>query len=218
MPNLEIQFCKDCTLTESLANCVCYGCGKYFCLNHFTKHRKHLSKDFHVILDSRDRLELDIHRREINWNSGEILRLFDQIQQWKNDTIQSVIRTAEETMDAVKKKILQKNDLTPSKEKLQQINIQLKNQQKSQVFFERDIKRWSDELQNIRNGLDRLPVKTKPLIKLEINSIQWSNFLRVIHLDKPQPTSVPFAVVDRHTDGSVNIFSLFSTFIFFLCV
>ncbi|CAF3057727.1 unnamed protein product [Rotaria sp. Silwood2] len=88
----ELNLCSICS--KPSAKSFCIGCKNYFCRKDFKAHEQQLSITFdNDIVRSHDELLDQIQKLEkSNYSS---LHLFDQIEQWKQTTINKVKKAAE---------------------------------------------------------------------------------------------------------------------------
>ncbi|CAF1422106.1 unnamed protein product [Rotaria sordida] len=136
--------CAKCSKGSGVTTCD--GCQQSFCTKHFVEHRHELSQQMTNINQ-----EHDLFRRDLSKESSKHSFL-NRIDIWERESINK-IQAAAETARTDLQQLLDrtKNDLKTSIEKL---TNELNSCQQSDDFTENDLKRWNEQLKELRKNLD----------------------------------------------------------------
>ncbi|CAF3683330.1 unnamed protein product [Rotaria sordida] len=136
--------CAKCSKGSGVTTCD--GCQQSFCTKHFVEHRHELSQQMTNINQ-----EHDLLRRDLSKESSKHSFL-NRIDIWERESINK-IQAAAETARTDLQQLLDrtKNDLKTSIEKL---TNELNSCQQSDDFTENDLKRWNEQLKELRKNLD----------------------------------------------------------------
>jgi len=125
---------------------TCDGCQQSFCTKHFVEHRQELSQQMNNI--SQDH---ELFRRDM---TKEIPKhpFLTRIDTWERESIGKIQATAEAARADLRQLLDRtKNDLKNSVEKM---TYELHSCQQSDDFTENDLKRWAEQLKELRKKLD----------------------------------------------------------------
>ncbi|CAF0939854.1 unnamed protein product [Rotaria sordida] len=136
--------CAKCSKGSGVTTCD--GCQQSFCTKHFVEHRHELSQQMTNINQ-----EHDLFRRDLSKENSKHSFL-NRIDIWERESINK-IQAAAETARTDLQQLLDrtKNDLKISIEKL---TNELNSCQQSDDFTENDLKRWNEQLKELRKNLD----------------------------------------------------------------
>ena len=90
--------CITCVKEKSTVRCD--GCLQSFCINHFNDHRQQLNLQFEEIQVTRDLFRQTLTEHS---NKPQNHKLFQEINQWEQDSIRTIKQTAEETRQILQK-------------------------------------------------------------------------------------------------------------------
>jgi hypothetical protein len=126
---------------------TCDGCQQSFCRKHTDEHRQELSLQIDNIGQEHDVLQRDLNK-ELNLHS-----LLSRIDKWERESINKIQDVAKLVRDDLKKLIDQnKTDLKTS---LNQLTNELQSSRDSEDYTELDLKRWIDQLNVLRQELEK---------------------------------------------------------------
>ncbi|CAF3039879.1 unnamed protein product [Rotaria socialis] len=136
---------------------LCPGCQQKFCLNHTRDHRDHLQQGMNDINDNLDRLKYDIQGQNV---PGYRNSLLDQIGNWEKRSTEKIRRLAEDIRQQIS--ALPVDNASDLKEKIEQLQEQLRKASEDGGFYEDDLKEWSrrlHELQNLASQPEKLKIE-----------------------------------------------------------
>jgi chromosome segregation ATPase len=162
--------CVTCGKEKATSRCV--GCLQDFCYNHLGEHRQQLSKQLDDIQVHRD-LFLQTINEQTNNNSQKHL-FIQQINQWEHESIQKIKQTAEEIRQIVS--IHTNDNLDPTKDKLNKLTEELRNSLEKDDIVETDLQKWTEEIQQIKEELNR---QSTPNIIIQQSSTPLINKIQV---------------------------------------
>ncbi|CAF1165267.1 unnamed protein product [Rotaria sordida] len=136
--------CAKCSKGSGVTTCD--GCQQSFCTKHFVEHRHELSQQMTNINQEHDLLRRDLSKENSKHS------FLNRIDIWERESINK-IQAAAETARTDLQQLLDrtKNDLKISIEKL---TNELNSCQQSDDFTENDLKRWNEQLKELRKNLD----------------------------------------------------------------
>ncbi|CAF1288872.1 unnamed protein product [Adineta ricciae] len=159
--------CAKCNKGEGGGVTTCNGCRQIFCTKHFVEHRLELSHQMDTI--SQDH---DILRDELAKDSSTH-SILTRIDNWEQESISRIQAAAENARIELRQYVDRtKNDLKCSVEKM---TTELQLSQKSDDFTENDLKRWTEQLKELRKKLDTpaiLSINNEDEVKSSITLIQ----------------------------------------------
>jgi len=162
--------CVTCEKEKATSRCV--GCLQDFCFNHLAEHRQQLNKQVDDIQIHRDLFLQTINEQTTN-NSQKHL-FIQQIDQWEHESIQKIKQTAEEIRQIV---FIHTNDnLGPTKDKLNKLTEELKHSREKDDIVETDLQKWTEEIQQIKEELNR---QSTPNIIIQQSSTPLINKIQV---------------------------------------
>ncbi|CAF0939176.1 unnamed protein product [Rotaria sp. Silwood1] len=167
--------CAKCSKGSGVTTCD--GCQQSFCTKHFVEHRHELSQQMNNITQ-----EHGLLRRDLSKESPKH-PLLNRIDTWERESI-SKIQAAAETARVDLRQLLDRtqNDLKTSVEKL---TNELNSCQQSDDFTENDLKRWSEQLKELRKNLDT------PSAIFIVNDDDMKSSIRLIRVcDKQQKQQI----------------------------
>ncbi|CAF5163823.1 unnamed protein product, partial [Rotaria sp. Silwood1] len=172
----ESNICSICN--NPPAKLFCTGCKKYFCRKDFKEHEQQLSIRFDdEIRRSHDELRDLIQKLEkSNYLS---LPVFDQIEQWKQTTINKVEKAAEK----VRHELIQliENQKITIIEQLEPITKEIRSLQgEEDNIVETDIDRLQKKINDMRQKLEEFTQKdTNKNIIVNDDQIDWNRLIYV---------------------------------------
>ncbi|CAF0879071.1 unnamed protein product [Adineta steineri] len=138
--------CTICNKEKVTYKCV--GCSEEFCYKHLGDHQQELSKQFDEI-----ELNRDIFRQSLTDNVQQLNahRLFQEINQWEQNSIEIIRQTAEETRELLIESL---NEYFHEMEKkLNKLTDQLRHMRQENDFNEIHIHKCQTELNRLTKGL-----------------------------------------------------------------
>ncbi|CAF3014331.1 unnamed protein product, partial [Rotaria sp. Silwood2] len=171
----ESNLCSICN--KSSAKSFCIGCKKYFCRKDFKEHERQLSIEFdNEIVRSHDELLEEIQKLEkSNYLS---LNLFDQIEQWKNATINKVKKAAEKVQHELTE-LIEKQRITIIKQ-LEPIAKEIRSLREEENIVENDIDRLRQKINEIQQKLKQFTQKdTNKIITVNNDEIDWNRLIYI---------------------------------------
>ncbi|CAF4591730.1 unnamed protein product, partial [Rotaria sp. Silwood2] len=152
-------------------------CKKFFCRKDFKEHEQQLSIEFdHEIVRSHDELLEEIQKLEkSNYLS---LNLFDQIEQWKNATINKVKKAAEKVQHELIE-LIEKQRITIIKQ-LEPIAKEIRCLREEENIVENDIDRLRQKINEIQQKLKQFTQKdTNKTIIVNNDEIDWNRLIYI---------------------------------------
>lgn len=136
--------CAKCSKGGGVTTCD--GCQQSFCTKHFVEHRQELSQQMNNISQDHDLFRCEI-AKDIPKHPFLI-----RIDTWERESICKIQATAETARIDLRQLLERtKYDLKNSVEKM---TDELKSCQQSDDFTENDLKRWMEQLKELRKKLD----------------------------------------------------------------
>jgi chromosome segregation ATPase len=154
----------------------CTGCDEYFCCKDFKTHREGIFTKLDEIIEERNHLEVEV--KTVTQNNNQKNPLLDQIDKWRDDTIEKVKQVAAQVrQEAIQ---LFNSKRTKISTDFQSLSQELTDLKKSENYAEHDLTRLS---QMINNFIEDLAQATKPaMIKLytgQSDAIDWNHVIYV---------------------------------------
>ncbi|CAF3886949.1 unnamed protein product [Rotaria sordida] len=182
----ESNICSICG--NPPAKHFCTGCKKYFCRKDFTEHEQQLSIRFdNEIVRSHDELSDLIQKLE---KSNYLpLHVFDQIEQWKQTTINKVKKAAEKVQHELIQ-LIENQKITIIKQ-LEPITKEIRSLQgEEDNIIETDIDRLRKKINDMRQKLEEFTQKdTNKSIIVNDDQIDWN---RLIYIRQEQQQSCKY--------------------------
>ncbi|CAF0719669.1 unnamed protein product [Adineta steineri] len=138
--------CVTCGKEKSTVRCD--GCSQPFSINHFGHHRQELDKQLGEIEVTRDLFRQTLTEQS---TKPENQTLMKQINQWEEDSIAKIRRTANEARQLILKHTTKY--LTETEIKLNTLTKELRESREENDFFETDLQRWYTQLIEMNNEL-----------------------------------------------------------------
>jgi chromosome segregation ATPase len=168
---------KRCSMCKKeLGPMHCTGCDEYFCCKDFKTHREGIFTKLDEIIEERNHLEVEV--KTVTQNNNQKNPLLDQIDKWRDDTIEKVKQVAAQVrQEAIQ---LFNSKRTKISTDFQSLSQELTDLKKSENYAEHDLTRLS---QMINNFIEDLAQATKPaMIKLytgQSDAIDWNHVIYV---------------------------------------
>lgn len=142
------NLCDTCEKGKGISKCQ--GCSKIFCFNHFSEHRQALSKQLDEVEAVGDLLRQTIDKRapEVQQNI-----LLQQIDDWENDSIQKIKKTASEARQLLAGHTT--NTTRKVEAKLNKLTNQIRDSRYENDFIETDLRHWKKQLDKLTEELQR---------------------------------------------------------------
>ena len=164
--------CAKCSKGGGVTTCD--GCRQSFCTKHFVEHRNELSQQMTSICQDHQLFRQDM--------SSDIPKhpFLNRIDAWERESISKIQLTADAARTDLRQLLSRtKIDLQVSVEKLAN---ELQVCQQSDDFTENDLKRWTEQLKDLRKKLDA------PIMISFGNDEDHKSSIRLIRVsDKPHP-------------------------------
>ncbi|CAF3791716.1 unnamed protein product [Rotaria sp. Silwood1] len=126
---------------------TCTGCDKRFCLPHFTEHRQQLDKQMDEVVQEHNQL------RDALSQQGNTSHLLSRIDAWGQESIQKIKDTVNQArtdlqafLDRTKHRLI---------DSLGKMTDQLKSNQESNMYTEKEIDGWMKQLEQLRQILEK---------------------------------------------------------------
>jgi uncharacterized UBP type Zn finger protein len=172
--------CATCFKENAIMKCE--GCSQTFCYNHVTDHRQELNKQLEEVEVTCNVLRQSI-TEQINHSQKHLL--LQKINEWEEESIRKVQDTAKEA-----RQLLVKYTMGPISEmqvRLNKVTEQLRQGRQENDFYEKDLRRWQEQLTKLEKELPIKPSKitvrqdTEPFItKIAVTAL--SKFFRKIFI------------------------------------
>ncbi|CAF1342795.1 unnamed protein product [Adineta steineri] len=184
----------------------CDGCQQSFCLKHVAEHRQELISQMDNIEFQHDIINEDLVKQVQKQNEHI---LFEQINQWEKESIDKIEQIAK-TSRITLHEILD-NIIDHGKKSLNKISIKLRQARELDDFFENDLTRWTQQLNQLRtenecmmNSIHIMNDNSSSVIKLikithnqTINNsdknspgnFSWLSDMKALFYDQPEKTS-----------------------------
>jgi len=137
--------CTKCKKSVSVARC--HGCEQSFCTKHFMKHRLYLSQQMDDLSKKQELLQEDLNRN--NFENP----LLSSIYAWERKSMKTIEAIAEKARDDLQQWM--EKTKKEVKISLEQINEQLQSTEKWDNYTELDIQKWTKQLEELRNLLEK---------------------------------------------------------------
>lgn len=161
----------------------CDGCHSLFCSTHFRDHRHSLDKKFAKLLHDRNNLPHFIADNSSKIKQIQLKGLLDDIDQWEDQALKSVERTANRIRNRIKDLMTLKTSTI--KADLDRVSKELQKCKADQNYFENDIKQLSEKLNQIQIDLNIYKPRLKMVIPpIKLNSQIQTSFKHDNHREK----------------------------------
>ncbi|CAF3036634.1 unnamed protein product [Rotaria sp. Silwood2] len=173
------NLCSICS--KPTAKSFCIGCKKYFCRKDFKEHEQQLSITFdNEIVGSHDEL-LDLIQK-LEKSNYLSLHIFDQIEQWKQTTINKVKKAAEKAQHELIQ-LIENQKLTIIKQ-LKPITKEIRSLREDENIVETNIDRLRKKINEMRQKLEKFT--QKDINKSVIVSDEQIDWNRLIYISQEQ--------------------------------
>ena len=164
------QLCAKCEKSGCVA--ICYGCQQSFCTKHFMKHRLYLSQQMDDLSQKHELFQQDLNRDNFEHP------LLSSIYAWERKSMRKIQEIAEKARNDLQQWMDKtKNEVKIS---LNQITEQLQSSEKSDNYTEIDLRKWTKQLEELRNLLE------KPSTISIVEDEKPSSFIRTIKVIEKQ--------------------------------
>ena len=137
--------CAKCSHGGAVATCD--GCQRSFCTKHFVEHRQELSQQMEIIRQDHEYLYRATPIKDISKHP-----FLNRIDSWERESMIKIQEAAEKARSDFHQLMDRtKNELNSSIEKLKS---ELEACQKSDDFTENDLKRWGEQMKELRHRFD----------------------------------------------------------------
>ena len=143
--------CAKCSKGAGVTTCD--GCQQCFCTKHFVEHREELSQRMDLIREDQQRFQ----RETTSINVKEVSKhpFLTKIDSWERESIAKIQLAAETSRNQLRQLLDRtKIDLKLSIDK---INDELEKSRQTEDFTENDLKRWTEQLKDLRQRLETPP-------------------------------------------------------------
>lgn len=139
------KLCSKCMKNFSVAKC--HGCEESFCTKHFIKHRLYLAEQMVDINKKHEILQQDLNHADFEYP------LISSIYAWERKSMRKIQEIADKARNDIQKWL--DKTKTDVKNSLEQITEQLKSSEKFDNYTELDIEKWTNQLEELRNLLEK---------------------------------------------------------------
>ncbi|CAF3920772.1 unnamed protein product, partial [Rotaria sp. Silwood1] len=155
----------------------CIGCKKYICPKDLREHEQQLSRTFdNEIVRSHDEL-LDLIQK-LEKSNYFSLHIFDQIEQWKQITINKVKKAADKAQHELTQ-LIENRKLTTIKQ-LEPITKEIRSLREEENIVETDIDRLTKKINDMRQKLEEFTQKdTNKSIIFNDDQIDWNRLIYI---------------------------------------
>jgi len=126
----------------------CEGCLQTFCSKHSSNHRNELGKQLEEIEIKHDLVQETLNQQIENIREHSLIKKIDQ---WEEQSIEKIRRTADDIRNEVFQHITKHNN--DIKEKLQKFSNQLRQSREEDDFIETDLQQWKEKLEELEKNL-----------------------------------------------------------------
>lgn len=173
----DSKLCSTCN--KPAARRFCVGCEKYFCLKDFREHEQELSVKFDSVIVQlhNEILEQFQKLNKLDYSSSEI---FNQINQWKQTTINNIEREIEVIHHELNESI--ERERLAIIQQLGPITNEIRSYHDEENFAENDLERLQQNLDEIQRKVEQFSEgNMNHMVLIDNNEI---NFNRLISICK----------------------------------
>ncbi|CAF0916353.1 unnamed protein product [Rotaria sordida] len=157
----EEKLCAKCKKAGSAAKC--YGCQQSYCIPHFVKHRLYLAKKMDIIHDIHENLQKYVNDKDFEQS------FISSIYAWERNAMIKIQKIAEEARSDIQKFVeKRKNEVDIS---LNKIFSEIETTGKSDNYTEIEIDKWTKQLSELRNSLEKLTKNISIVENKKVSSI-----------------------------------------------
>jgi len=138
------QPCVKCDKGGGIA--MCSGCQQWFCIKHFNEHRQELAIEMDHVGEEHNLLQ-----RDLSQNNHEH-DLLSHVNDWEQKSIAKIQTTAEQVRIDIQKYL--DNNKQQRRTFLDRLTDELKASLQSDDYTETDLKKWLEQLKEIRKMLE----------------------------------------------------------------
>ncbi|CAF1452063.1 unnamed protein product [Adineta ricciae] len=172
----QTSTCKECR--NGVAKCT--GCGKQYCISHFTAHRQELVGRMGEIGQIHDELLYNLEQENL------MSELTSCIEDWKHESNKQIESTAKQALQDLQTWFNQMK--YHFKKDLKELSESLKSRQESNNYAEKELDEWMRKLLQMRQM-----IKKPPLI-----DIVEDKTCKSIHMIKVVDRSIPETATSAH--------------------
>ncbi|CAF4807290.1 unnamed protein product, partial [Rotaria sp. Silwood1] len=171
----ESTLCSICS--KPSAKSFCTGCKKYFCRKDLREHEQQLSIAFdNEIVRSHDEL-LDLIQK-LEKSNYLPLDVFNQIEQWKETTINKVKKAADKAQYELTQ-LIESRKITIIKQ-FEPITKEIRSLREEENIVETDIDRLREKINDMRQKLEEVTQKdTNKSIIFNNDHIDWNRLIYI---------------------------------------
>ena len=126
---------------------MCEGCQQRYCVPHFIEHRHHLAKQMDQIVQDRN-----ILKEDLTGNSRDH-PLISHVNEWEQKSLKMICEVAKQARTDIQRWVQQaRSNLNRS---LDGLTEELKVRREEDNYTEKDLDRWIEQLQKLRQQLDQ---------------------------------------------------------------
>ncbi len=143
----------------------CDGCSARFCSDHFPIHRQELETRLELLCSERDQFH-----QEVTHRSRDPTELLNQIDWWEEQTLAQVKKTASTARDRIR----QLSQTKSYNQQLEQFSEELRRRKERENYFE-------DDIQRLKQQLEQIKIESKKLSKIDMSytTIDWETIIKV---------------------------------------
>lgn len=131
---------------------ICDGCRQCFCGKHLNEHRQELDQQMDALTLEHDQLQQHI-AGEIDDQQHPVIA---RVSRWESKCIEKIKEVANDVRLRLKHSLHQvKRNI---QESLPQMVLELTESREAETYNEPDLSRWADQLKELREQLDKLPM------------------------------------------------------------
>lgn len=132
---------------------ICRGCSTSFCLTHTNEHRDQMIKQMNDLRVLHEKLQ-EKFQKEIHQTGSQ--KLLEEIRIWEEQSIGRIRRMAEKLRNEVSKAVPSSTE--DWKEQCRRLAEELEQARATDQYFEKELARWKDQLQQMENFLKQQQV------------------------------------------------------------
>ena len=169
-----IMKCNRCNDLRSQIRCE--GCQVHFCIPCMNQHHEELVIQLNLLADVHQGLKSSFNQLESTWQQNTDLSCFRLIDRWEEEMIERVQKVANHARNTADE-ILAKN-LIHLRHRLDQISFDVRNQNISGDYLEKDIAMSKAQLELLSRNIDRFYDSIQVNYSMT-DKIDWNLLLRV---------------------------------------
>ena len=148
--NSQKVLCATCNKASGMF--ICRGCDQNFCTRHVGEHRQELGRQMDELTVDHDRFRQNLseHMKDV-----QLHPLMKQIDQWEQESIEKIRRSADKTRQDLRKII--DEHLNQLLERLAKVAEELRKAREDEEYFETDLKQWIEKLDQLKKDFTQPP-------------------------------------------------------------